>query len=532
MSPAAIPRALLRHPYRTAAALALVVGIAGIFQHSLWTPDEPREAEIGREMLLSGWSSLPTLGGEPFLEKPPLHPWMLAAVYRLFGVSEGVARLPALLASVGAVLVAAALARRLAGRAAAVCAAVVLVTMVGFADVGHKAINDALLVCFVGAAHLCLFEHLRRPQRFVLPLAGLCCGLAFLTKGPIGPILALGPPLVAGALLCEWRILRAIPWCIAGTLVLGAPWVLALGANHGWDKVRVCLVDNTLGRGLGGEQAASFGHARGPFYYLGAFPLMLAPWILVLPALVVSPAARRARFLALLVLAGVLLLSIPSGKRELYLVPLLPAAAALAGVFLVRTRSRATLRAIALVYALAASAVAWFLLGSAGEAAAADAHRSFGDGLARCSPPFLAASVCFALLAWRPRLPVLLAAALAFTFVAQLVLRPVVDTLKSMREGVLELSASIPPDEELVGYDLDETTLAVVPFYSGRLLRDLEAEGDPVRVPDPQRSRHLVLLQKRRANLPPELAQHYDYEHTVELVAGRELAVYRRREDR
>jgi hypothetical protein len=101
-----------------------------------------------------------------------------------------------------------------------------------------------------------------------------------------------------------------------------------------------------------------------------------------------------------------------------------------------------------------------------------------------------------------------------------------------MRAGVLELSASIPAAEELVGWDLDETTLAVVPFYSGRLLRDLRQGGDPVAVPDPQRSRHLVLLQKRRARLPPALASLYDYEHTIELVEGRALDVYRLRGER
>jgi 4-amino-4-deoxy-L-arabinose transferase-like glycosyltransferase len=510
MTLAALPRSLLRHPYRTALGIALVLGLAGIFQHSLWTPDEPREAEIGREMLLSGWTSMPELGGAPFLEKPPLHPWVMAACYRLFGVSEGVARLPAFLAGIGSVLVAAALARRIAGRSGALCAAVVLATMVGFADISHKAVNDALLCCFVGAAHLFLLE------RRTLPLAGLCTGLAFLTKGPIGPILALGPPLCAGALLRDWRVLRAIPWCVLGTLALGAPWVLALGLHHGWDKVRVCLVDNTLGRGLG-SQGTGFGHEHGPFYYLGAFPLMLAPWILVLPALLRSPALRRARFLALLVLAGVLLLSIPSGKRELYLVPLLPAAAAVVGTFLARTRSRATLAALALVYALAAAAVVWYVL---------------GQGLARFAPPFVLAAACFALLVRRPRVASLLGAALALTFVAQLALRPMIDPQKNMRAGVLELSASIPGNEELVGYDLDETTLAVVPFYSGRLLRDLRQAGDPVRVPDPQRSRHLVLLQKRRAKLPPELASLYDYEHTVELLSGRELDVYRMRGER
>ena len=53
-----------------------------------------------------------------------------------------------------------------------------------------------------------------------------------------------------------------------------------------------------------------------------------------------------------------------------------------------------------------------------------------------------------------------------------------------------------------------------------------------MRVPDPRRSRHLVLMQRRSIQLPPELASLYDFEHTVELVAGRELAVYRLREER
>ena len=50
----------------------------------LWTPDEPREAEISREMALSP-SVIPTLNGQRFIEKPPLYYWVVAAVYRLTG---------------------------------------------------------------------------------------------------------------------------------------------------------------------------------------------------------------------------------------------------------------------------------------------------------------------------------------------------------------------------------------------------------------------------------------------------------------
>src|SRR5262245_50868413 len=92
-------RWLLRHSTAIAVAFALAVSFAGTFQHDLWSPDEPREAEIGREMLLDHYSARPTLSGEPFLEKPPLFVWTMAAAYQLFGVSDGVARVPAALFS-------------------------------------------------------------------------------------------------------------------------------------------------------------------------------------------------------------------------------------------------------------------------------------------------------------------------------------------------------------------------------------------------------------------------------------------------
>src|SRR5579863_5690615 len=50
----------------------------------LWTPDEPREAEISREMALN-LSVIPTLNGERFIEKPPLYYWTVAALFRATG---------------------------------------------------------------------------------------------------------------------------------------------------------------------------------------------------------------------------------------------------------------------------------------------------------------------------------------------------------------------------------------------------------------------------------------------------------------
>ncbi|MGA2364636.1 MAG: hypothetical protein ABSG12_03985, partial [Steroidobacteraceae bacterium] len=61
----------------------LVLALLGC-NRGLWTPDEPREAEISREMALAP-GLIPTLNGQRFIEKPPLYYWTVAAVYRLSG---------------------------------------------------------------------------------------------------------------------------------------------------------------------------------------------------------------------------------------------------------------------------------------------------------------------------------------------------------------------------------------------------------------------------------------------------------------
>ena len=109
-------RRLLRRAGALALLIAVALCVAGTFQHGLWTPDEPREAEVGREMLDSGFSAMPTLGGEPFLEKPPLYAWITAASYAVCGVSAGAARIPSMLFSIGAIWIAYLLGKRAAGR--------------------------------------------------------------------------------------------------------------------------------------------------------------------------------------------------------------------------------------------------------------------------------------------------------------------------------------------------------------------------------------------------------------------------------
>ncbi len=555
---------LLRRAHLVALALALGLGLAGIFQHGLWTPDEPREAEIGREMLLSGLSPLPTLGGAPFVEKPPLFPWAMALAYRVFGVSPGTARLPAVLFSIGALLVAFELGRRAGGRLAGLCAALALATGVKFAEVSHASVNDTALTFFVGAGHLAFLsardDHRLGRRSLALPLVGLLAGFAFLTKAFIGPVLLIGPPILAAAVLREWAFLRhalarAALWCPVFVALLGVPWIFALVRTAGWEPVRVCLIDNTIGRAMGGGAYATYGHARGPLDYLATFPVSFLPWTLAIPAALAGGTlsggwrAGRARTLALVALAGLVLLSIPSGKRDLYALPLFPAAAVVPGVWLSRVGSRrgsrfdrATLWAL-----LALPVLAW--LSAAAALAAVASHRvprgalelalaieqRFGSGLLSFVAVMLAigalATATLLLLARRlptGRVAFRAAAVLSlFTLVFHAGLRPLIDPIKDLRAGSLEIARAVPAGEPLLGFALDETTRAVVPFYTGRILRDVDRPELALAELEAGPSRHLLVMESAEQKLPEEERRRLRPVASVRLSATRSVTLYR-----
>ena len=85
-------------PARRLAVLVIValapLWLVGILGRGLWTPDEPREADIAWRMSLQSERTLPQLAGTPFLEKPPLTYWMSAAALTLLGDSAAAARAP------------------------------------------------------------------------------------------------------------------------------------------------------------------------------------------------------------------------------------------------------------------------------------------------------------------------------------------------------------------------------------------------------------------------------------------------------
>jgi len=67
----------------------------GLGAFGLVGADEPRYAQVAREMLeRSDWVT-PTLQGKAWLEKPVLYYWEAMLSFRVFGVTDQAARLPA-----------------------------------------------------------------------------------------------------------------------------------------------------------------------------------------------------------------------------------------------------------------------------------------------------------------------------------------------------------------------------------------------------------------------------------------------------
>jgi len=121
--------------------------LVGMFGRGLWTPDEPREADIAWRMSQQSDRTLPQLAGVPFLEKPPLSYWMSAAALNRLGDAAQAARAPNLLyAVIGALSLAALALAMQADVAAAVIATLVAMSALTALRVSVWLAPDACLL--------------------------------------------------------------------------------------------------------------------------------------------------------------------------------------------------------------------------------------------------------------------------------------------------------------------------------------------------------------------------------------------------
>ena len=324
-------------------AVAAVLYLMGLRDHTLWDYHEPYVGGIIREMTTSGNWVVPTLNGQPYLEKPPLFYAMGALGCRLFGSYEPwVLRLPSALLAMATVGWAAFLGWRLSSARAGAWAAFMVATNDLFFEVGHMAVVDMTLTAAVsyalGCALLAIVERPRR-ARWVCGF-WVALGFTFLAKGVFGPVLVILPLALVVALRRDRELAGAFlrpngGMAVAAVLVLG--WVVPLALAGGREYLMEVFVRNTAGRFFADPalvpRTGRLGEHVEPFYfYLVRTPAGLLPWAAIwvagllaaFPLLRQRPLEPRKTFLPIVFALDLALLTISKGKRMVYILPVLP----------------------------------------------------------------------------------------------------------------------------------------------------------------------------------------------------------------
>jgi len=333
---------LLRNPVFWTVLAAAALFPLGVRNHALWGNHEPYVGGIVREMAASGNWVVPTLNGEPYLEKPPLFYALGALGCRAFGSFEPwVLRLPSALMAMATMLGAAFLGRRLGSARAGAWAGLLVGTNALFLELGHTAVVDMTLAASVslslGLALLAIREPRLRSRWVGWFWASL--GLAFLAKGMVGPVLVLLPLLAALALWREEGLGTAFlkpNWGMAALAGGVCLWVVPLALAGGREFLVEVFLRNTVGRFSASPllvpRTGRLGEHVEPFhYYLRNTPGYLLPWLPLWGAALAAalpgrrgPGGPGRGFLPLAFAVDLLLLSLSKGKRMVYLLPVLP----------------------------------------------------------------------------------------------------------------------------------------------------------------------------------------------------------------
>lgn len=345
----------------------------GLGAFGLVGADEPRYAQIAREMLARHDWVVPTLNGQPWLEKPVLLYWKQAAAYSLFGLEDWAARMPAAFHASALVLAVFFFMRRFR-YGSELDSALITATMAGVIGFGRAASTDMLLAAPFCVALLAWWAWHKTENKLLLAAFYGLLGVATLAKGPVAPGLAV---LIVAAYAWLRRdgqlFVRSLwPAGFALFLVIVLPWYVAI-------QIRVPVFFKTffLEHNLERFSTNLYRHSQPFWYYVPVFLLAVLPWIVfALPALIAAardgirsirapgevlqppsiaeaiPAPREPasheqpaqtdandgleQFLAIWVLIPIVFFSISRSKLPGYILPSIPPAAVLTAAYLYR----------------------------------------------------------------------------------------------------------------------------------------------------------------------------------------------------
>ncbi|MDD5327240.1 MAG: glycosyltransferase family 39 protein [Phycisphaerae bacterium] len=295
-----------------------------------------------REMLQSGDWIRPTCNGESRLQKTPLCYWLVAGLAQMTGnVDEFTTRLPsAVFGVLSAIAILYFVSQWLSVRAAAISAGV-WGTSIGYVTYTHNARPEMALTFFILLCFLSFYSAItakdRRKQIWYMLVFWISFALGNLAKGPAPLPLVLIPLFFYVSISRQWK--KLFNWTsVIGVIIFLAivlPWPLAIAHKLNWDLTlwKNEFVDRFLGDYVPGHKPI--------YYYLLEMFIFIAPWVAFLPMAMAAPffevwnkKRSTMQFLWLWFVVDLVFITISGGKRQHYILPLMPAAAILIGILL------------------------------------------------------------------------------------------------------------------------------------------------------------------------------------------------------
>ena len=347
-------------PLVTLLSLCWLAFFNGLGSLGLMDKTEALFVEVAHQMVLRHDWVTPWWNGQTFFDYPVWGYWMVAQSFRWFGPTEWAARLPVALAATATVMSACGLvylwgSAQEAPRSRLIRACVaagVLATTPGWIGWGRTSTTDMFLASAISLALFgFLISHRLAGHRLWEPLGrialALFSGIAVLAKGPVGLLL---PALVIGAFLTwrgHWRRwARPVPLLAMALLFLGVvlPWYSAATEANGSAFLNGFLGFSNLKR----YTSVLYAHPGPPWFYLPWLLLLLLPWSFFLPAALIGrgrwwsfrrragaghPGDELQLFLVLWLGLVVAFFSAAATKLPGYILPALPAASLLVGLY-------------------------------------------------------------------------------------------------------------------------------------------------------------------------------------------------------
>jgi len=346
----------------------------GLSQFGLIGADEPRYAQVAREMLERHDWITPTLGGEPWLEKPPLYYWQAMVAYSVFGVTDWAARLPVAIDATLLVLAVYFFLRRFRP-GSELDGALITASCAGIIGYARAASMDMPLAATFAIAMLAWWAWRESKKKIYLTAFYAFMALGMLAKGPVAPFLALIVIIVYSVAMREFTAVWKTLW-LPGVLLFCAvalPWYSAVQIRNP-EFFREFIVQHNLER----FSTNLYHHTEPVWYYLPVMALALVPWIVFVIAALVEAVrgwgnqrqtpdanvpdyeSQFRIFAASWLIVPLIFFSLSRSKLPGYILPALPAGGLLLADYLrkhlLKKSAEPVAKWLAIVHALAAAA--------------------------------------------------------------------------------------------------------------------------------------------------------------------------------